>query len=179
MAVDTGDKRRAPAAIILTHFARKTQGSNYKGWLWSKPRYLMLWKSMQQRHKSFYILWHLFIFHNYRQISNKTPKGDAPTTSEWSTFYCLLRYGLYSRFGGRPIMAFLHDRPWISPWIKSISNELDVICHVFASYCLVIVTSSPIDCDVISKTRVLFWCLFPSLLRNSGNKHQNNPLVSA
>ena len=28
-------------------------------------------------------------------------------------------------------------------------------------------------------TRVLFWCLFPSLLRNSGNKHQNNPLVSA
>ena len=26
---------------------------------------------------------------------------------------------------------------------------------------------------------VLFWCLFPSLLRNSGNKHQNNPLVSA
>ena len=28
-------------------------------------------------------------------------------------------------------------------------------------------------------TQVLFWCLFPSLLRNSGNKHQNNPLVSA
>ena len=27
--------------------------------------------------------------------------------------------------------------------------------------------------------RVLFWYLFPSLLRNSGNKHQNNPLVSA
>ena len=28
-------------------------------------------------------------------------------------------------------------------------------------------------------TRVLFCQLFPSLLRNSGNKHQNNPLVSA
>ena len=28
-------------------------------------------------------------------------------------------------------------------------------------------------------SRVLFWCLFPSLLRNSGNKHQINPLVSA
>ena len=28
---------------------------------------------------------------------------------------------------------FLHDRPWISPWIKSISNELDISCHVFAS----------------------------------------------
>ena len=25
----------------------------------------------------------------------------------------------------------------------------------------------------------LFLCLFPSLLRNSGNKHKNNPLVSA
>ena len=23
--------------------------------------------------------------------------------------------------------VFLHDRPWISPWIKSISNELDII----------------------------------------------------
>ena len=28
---------------------------------------------------------------------------------------------------------FLHDRPWISPWIKTISNEIDIICHVFAS----------------------------------------------
>ena len=27
-------------------------------------------------------------------------------------------------------------------------------------------------------TWVLFWCLFPWLLRNSGYKHQNNPLVS-
>ena len=32
---------------------------------------------------------------------------------------------------------------------------------------------------VYALTRVLFWCLFPSLLRNSGNNHQNNPLVSA
>ena len=32
---------------------------------------------------------------------------------------------------------------------------------------------------VYALTRLLFWCLFPSLLRNSGNKHQNNPLVSA
>ena len=28
---------------------------------------------------------------------------------------------------------FLHDRPWISPWIKSISKGLDITCHVFAS----------------------------------------------
>ena len=32
---------------------------------------------------------------------------------------------------------------------------------------------------VSALTWVLFWYLFPSLLRNSGNKHQNNLLVSA
>ena len=31
---------------------------------------------------------------------------------------------------------------------------------------------------VSALTRGLFWCLFPSLLRNSGNKHQNNIWVS-
>ena len=120
---------------------------------------------------------------------------------------------------------FLHDRSWISPWIKSISNELDIIIHVIAS-------QLPGKCDVISnwlwrhqqnenrasETRgrcersflssfmdslcrvrnkimyVLSWwtvsaltflleCYFgiqlpPLLLRNSRNKHQNNPLVS-
>ena len=40
-------------------------------------------------------------------------------------------------------MLFLHDRPWISSWIKSISNELDVTIHVIASQ-----LSGP--CDVIS-----------------------------
>ena len=29
--------------------------------------------------------------------------------------------------------VFLHDRSWISPWIKSISNELDITSHVIAS----------------------------------------------
>ena len=119
------------------------------------------------------------------------------------------------------IWYFLHDRPWISPWIKSISNELDITCHVFASplsgHCDVIanrlwrhqqnvkrasetrddVWRSPflvlfMDYRVRNKimyvllwrtvyalTRVLFWCVFPSLLRNSRNKHQNNTLVSA
>ena len=121
------------------------------------------------------------------------------------------------------IHNFLHDRPWISPWIKSISNELDITCHVFASqssghcdvianrlwrhhqnvklasetrgWCVKIVVFSVIYglvCrvrniilyvllwrTVNALTRVLFWCLFPSLLRNSGNKHQNSPLVSA
>ena len=32
---------------------------------------------------------------------------------------------------------------------------------------------------VSALTRGLFWCLFPSLLCNSGNKHQNNTRVSA
>ena len=32
---------------------------------------------------------------------------------------------------------------------------------------------------VFVPTRVKFWCLFPSLLRYAGNKHQNNHLVSA
>ena len=120
-------------------------------------------------------------------------------------------------------VIFLHNRSWISPWIKSISNELDITCHVFASqlsgHCDVIANqlwrhqqnirraSEPPGwcvkilllasfmgslCRVNNKimyvllwrtvyapTWALFWCLFPSLLRNSGNKHQNNPLVSA
>ena len=38
---------------------------------------------------------------------------------------------------------FLHDLPWISPWIKSICNELDIIIHVIAS-------QLSGHCDVIS-----------------------------
>ena len=30
-------------------------------------------------------------------------------------------------------LFFLHDRPWISPWMKSKSKELDIIIHVIAS----------------------------------------------
>ena len=32
---------------------------------------------------------------------------------------------------------------------------------------------------VSSPTRWLFWCLFPELRSNDGNKHQNNTRVSA
>ena len=121
------------------------------------------------------------------------------------------------------IIYFVHDRPWISPWIKSISNELDIAIHVIASQlschcdvignrlwrhqqnencvsetrerCVkIIVLSSFMEsfCCVRNKimyvlswwtisllTRVLFWCLFPSLLRNSENKLQNKPFVNA
>ena len=134
-------------------------------------------------------------------------------------------------FGTYIYIYFLHDQPWISRWIRMISNELDITCHVFASqlsgHCDVIadrlwrhqqnvmraseprglcvktlVSASYMDslCRVRNKMYVLLWrtvyalecyaleclctwvlfcCLFPSLLRNSGNKHQNNPLLSA
>ena len=132
-------------------------------------------------------------------------------------------YFMSSKHYLRSNFIFSHDRPWISPWRKSISNELDITCHVFASelsgHCDVIadrlwrhqqnvmraseprrlcveilVSASFMDslCRVRNKimyvllwrtvyalTRVLFCCLFPSLLRNSGNKHQNDHLVSA
>ena len=51
----------------------------------------------------------------------------------------LLNIGTNDHLEYRP---FLQDRPWISPWIKSISNELDIIIHVIASqlsrYCDII-----------------------------------------
>ena len=44
---------------------------------------------------------------------------------------------------GMEYTVFLHDRPWISAWIKSISNELDITIHVIAS-------QLSCHCDVIS-----------------------------
>ena len=117
----------------------------------------------------------------------------------------------------------LHERPWISPWIKSISNELNITFHVLASQlsghcdvishrlwrlqqnvnrasttlgqCVNIVVFIVIYRFVISCKKwnnactLLTNCLcahlsailvfFPSLLCNSGHKHQNNLLVSA
>ena len=40
---------------------------------------------------------------------------------------------------------FLHDRPWILPWTKSISYELDITFTSSRHNCQVIVTSSAID----------------------------------
>ena len=51
---------------------------------------------------------------------------------------------------------------------------MDSLCHVRNKIMYVLLWLT-----VYALTRVLFWCLFPSLQRNSGNKHQNNPLVSA
>ena len=55
-----------------------------------------------------------------------------------------------------------------------LSSFMDSLCHV--SNKIMYVLSGQI---VSVLTRVLFWCLFPSLLRNSGNRHQNKPLLSA
>ena len=101
------------------------------------------------------------------------------------------------------IYVFLHDQPWISPWISQLSCHCDVssnrlwrhqrnkdrasetgtmckdrrfmysLCHVRNRMIYVLSWRT-----VSALTRVLFCYLFPSLLRNSGNKHQNNPLVS-
>ena len=49
-------------------------------------------------------------------------------------------------------LKLLHDQPWISPWIKSISNELSLFTWSRHN-CLVMVTSSAIACDVISRTK--------------------------
>ena len=35
------------------------------------------------------------------------------------------------------------------------------------------------NAEMFMHSGVLFWCLFPVLLRNTGNKHQNNTQVSA
>ena len=37
------------------------------------------------------------------------------------------------KFGMLMYPYFWHDRPWISPWIKSISNDWDITIHVIAS----------------------------------------------
>ena len=51
---------------------------------------------------------------------------------------------------------------------------MDSLCHVRNKIMYVLSWRT-----VSALTRVLFWYLFPLLLCNSGNKHQNNPLVSA
>ena len=62
------------------------------------------------------------------------------------------------------------DDVWRSSFLSSF---MDSLCRVRNRIMYVLLWRT-----VYALTRVLFWCLFPSLLRNSGYKHQNNPLVS-
>ena len=55
-----------------------------------------------------------------------------------------------------------------------LSSFMDSICHVRNKIMYVLEWRT-----VSALTQVWFLCLFPSLLRNSGNKHKNNPLVRA
>ena len=54
-----------------------------------------------------------------------------------------------------------------------LSSFMDSLCHVRNKLMYVLLWQT-----VSVLIRLLFWCLFPSLLCNSGNIHQNNPLVS-
>ena len=58
---------------------------------------------------------------------------------------------------------------------ESVSSSfMDALCHARNKVIQVLSWRT-----VYALIRVLLWCLFPSLLRNQGNKRQNNPLVSA
>ena len=54
-----------------------------------------------------------------------------------------------------------------------LSSFMDSLCRVRNKTMYVLSRRT-----ISAHTRVLFWNLFPSLLRNPGNKHQNNPLMS-
>ena len=119
-------------------------------------------------------------------------------------------------------LMFLCDRPWTSPWIKSISDELDIINHVITSqlshYCdaisnrlwchqqnedwgretsghcvkiviFMVIYGFLMSCEKWNNVCTLMtncYCahlsvifvLISLLLRNSGNKHKSNPLMS-
>ena len=62
------------------------------------------------------------------------------------------------------------DDVWRSVFLSSL---LDSLCHVGNKMMYVLEWQT-----VSALTWVLFWCLFPPMLRNSG-KYQNNPFVSA
>ena len=55
-----------------------------------------------------------------------------------------------------------------------LKSFMDLLCHVRNKIMYVLSWRT-----VSALTLVLFWCLFPLLLCNSGNKHQNYTLVSA
>ena len=55
-----------------------------------------------------------------------------------------------------------------------LSSFMDSLCHVRNKIMYVLSWQT-----VSAPTQMLFLYLFPSLLRNSGNKHKNNPVMSA
>ena len=62
-------------------------------------------------------------------------ESGCGTNIYWSSMmpYCDIR-----------LWVFLHNRLWISPWIKSISNELDITPHLHTQH------NCQVNCDVIT-----------------------------
>ena len=85
----------------------------------------------------------LYIIHPFRRESHVTVGFPAPCASKASKVITSSGV-IFGCMGWKCITncPFLHDRPWISPWIKSIFNELDSIIHMIRSelsgYCDVI-----------------------------------------
>ena len=63
------------------------------------------------------------------------------------------------------------DDVWRSSFVSSFMESL---CHVSNKKCMY-----SRDELFLRSIECYFWCLFPSLLHNSGNKQKNKPLVSA
>ena len=57
---------------------------------------------------------------------------------------------------------YIHDRPWISPWIKLIFNDLDVTFHMFES-------KYSGNCDIISNW---LWCHLQNVFSTSKKQCQ-------
>ena len=133
---------------------RHVKRPNSSGWL-----YFVTCRMCGQSHRQ-----HKQLLQSGDQIKQGTSLKESCFAFIWS---CELNWGIATKYNRQPIVGsrwrevyfvtiwrifsllccvqyrvFLHDRPWISPWIKSISNELDISVHVIASqlsrYCDVI-----------------------------------------
>ena len=117
-----GDGRTSPSCryIPLNHLESIYTVNSIKSSL-VKPQ----WNSILQQNMSLVVGWkgcthtYLYVIEIYQCHGLKFVK--------YLTYIRNIRSHL------RSIAIFLHDRPWISPWIKSVSNELDITCHMFAS----------------------------------------------
>ena len=56
-------------------------------------------------------------------------------------FDAIIIFGMYEH------AHFLHDWPWISPWIKAVYKELDITRHASAPYLLGPAMHCAINCD--------------------------------
>ena len=108
--------------------------------VWRQPKYIIMIKDWQGLTTSYQLLTHL------------------STNCVLTNVLCVcIKVVLKMRYIGTVLYVylFIHHRPWIWPWIKSISNELDIITHAIAS-------QLSGDGDVISNR---LWC-------NQQNVHQ-------